>query len=120
MATNTPILFYCDVLKLMMSACFCSFLLIFLRKLVSSLEGLVSISFDHSVDLRGDSGPDTMFVEKSSIRKHAFSYICYLDNSEKRLNTPQPATMMNELFGNYINSTGFKHHLALAQTELSG
>lgn len=31
------------------------------------LRGWYPYSFDHSVDLRGDSGPSTMFVERSSI-----------------------------------------------------
>ena len=38
---------------------------------------------------------------------------------QERCNTPQPATMMNELFRNNINSTGFKHPLALARTNSS-
>ena len=33
------------------------------------ITGWYPYSFDHSVDLRGDNGPETMFVERSLVRK---------------------------------------------------
>ena len=33
------------------------------------ISGWYPYSFDHSVDLRGDNGPETMFVERSLVRK---------------------------------------------------
>ncbi|XP_020612915.1 uncharacterized protein LOC110051239 [Orbicella faveolata] len=57
------------------------------------LRGWYPYSFDHSVDLRGDSGPDIMFVEKSSIPASKGSWLGSKTNPRRLLKTRHKSTL---------------------------